>query len=78
MHLYESVTQCGRGGPLEENDGPLGATVSEQEGTTFVQWRERAQNEITEERPQMRVLLIVAAAVVILGIVAGTVTLMMS
>ncbi|GAA2355607.1 hypothetical protein GCM10009854_37080 [Saccharopolyspora halophila] len=52
--------------------------VSEQEGTTFVQWRERAQNEITEERPQMRVLLIVAAAVVILGIVAGTVTLMMS
>jgi hypothetical protein len=52
--------------------------VSEQEGTTFVQWRERAQSEVTEERPQMRVLLIVAAAVVILGILAGTITLMMS
>ncbi|MFC7340624.1 hypothetical protein [Saccharopolyspora griseoalba] len=52
--------------------------MSEQEGTTFVQWRERVHSDITEERPQMRVLLIVAAAVVILGILVGTITLMLS
>lgn len=52
--------------------------MSEQEGTTFMQWRERAQNEIIEERPQIRVLLIVAAAVVVLGILVGTITLLMS
>jgi hypothetical protein len=52
--------------------------VSEQEGTTFVQWRERAQSEVAGDRPQMRMLMIVAAAVVVAGIVIGSIVLMLS
>lgn len=55
-----------------------GAEVSEQEGTTFVQWRERAQSEVADDRPQMRMLMIVAAAVVVAGILIGSIVLMLS
>ncbi len=48
------------------------------EETTFVQWRERARTEINEERPQVRWLLIVAAAVVVVGIVAGVLALLLA
>lgn len=50
--------------------------MSEGEGTTFMQWRERAQSEVRDERPRVRVLMIVAAAVVIIGIVVGAIVLM--
>lgn len=52
--------------------------MSEQEGTTFVQWRERAQSEVADDRPQMRMLMIVAAAVVVAGILIGSIVLMLS
>ncbi|WP_199740402.1 hypothetical protein [Saccharopolyspora rhizosphaerae] len=51
--------------------------MSEQEGTTFLQWRERVHDE-AGERPQMRLLMMVAAAVVMAGIVVGTIVLMLS
>ena len=41
------------------------------EETTFMQWRERAKTEIRDERPHVRWLLIIAAAVVVVGIIAG-------
>lgn len=46
------------------------------EETTFTQWRERARTEIRDERPQVRWLLIVAAAVVVVGILAGVLVLL--
>ncbi|TWG08736.1 hypothetical protein [Saccharopolyspora dendranthemae] len=52
--------------------------MSEQEGTTFLQWRERVQNEASGDRPQMRLLMMVAAAVVVAGILIGTIVLMLS
>ncbi|GAA4854477.1 MULTISPECIES: hypothetical protein [Saccharopolyspora] len=45
--------------------------MSEGEGTTFMQWRERAQNEVREDRPKMRAVLVTAAVVVVVGIVVG-------
>lgn len=52
--------------------------MSEQEGTTFLQWRERVHNEAAGDRPQMRLLMMVAAAVVVAGIVVGSIVLMLS
>lgn len=43
------------------------------EGTTFMQWRQRAQSEVNEDRPGQRVWLIVMAVVVIIAIVAAVV-----
>lgn len=48
------------------------------EGTTFMQWRERAQTEAKEDQPQLRAVLITAAVVVLVGIVLGVVVLLMS
>ncbi|NYH78063.1 hypothetical protein FHR84_001385 [Actinopolyspora biskrensis] len=47
------------------------------EQTTFMQWRERARSEIRDEHPQLRWLLLVAGAVVVLGILAGVVVLLL-
>ncbi|GAA2781854.1 hypothetical protein [Saccharopolyspora taberi] len=52
--------------------------MSEGEGTTFMQWRERAQSEVAQERPKLRGVMITAAAVVVIGIVVGAVVLLMS
>ncbi|GAA0520471.1 hypothetical protein GCM10011581_10760 [Saccharopolyspora subtropica] len=52
--------------------------MSEGEGTTFMQWRERAQSEVRHDRPKLRALLISAAAVVVVGIVVGAVVLLLS
>ncbi|CAM04969.1 hypothetical protein A8924_6127 [Saccharopolyspora erythraea NRRL 2338] len=48
------------------------------EGTTFMQWRERAQTEVREDRPQLRAVMITAAVVVVAGIVVGALILLMS
>lgn len=48
------------------------------EGTTFVQWRQRAQSEVKQERPGLRIGLIVAAVVVVVGFVIALVLLLMS
>lgn len=48
------------------------------EGTTFTQWRERAQTEIREESPNVRVLMITAAIVVVVGILGGTLALLLA
>ncbi|MEU6129107.1 hypothetical protein ABZ805_08030 [Saccharopolyspora sp. NPDC047091] len=48
------------------------------EGTTFMQWRERAQSEVQEERPQLRAVLITAGVVVLVGILVGVVVLLLS
>lgn len=47
------------------------------EETTFMQWRERARTEIRDERPQVRWLLVVAGAVVVVGILAGIIALLL-
>ncbi|WP_165939704.1 hypothetical protein [Saccharopolyspora aridisoli] len=52
--------------------------MSEQEGTTFVQWRERAQSEVADDRPKIRMIMIVAAVVVVAGIAIGSIVLMLS
>ncbi|MDI2028313.1 hypothetical protein QFW96_06815 [Saccharopolyspora sp. TS4A08] len=52
--------------------------MSEQEGTTFVQWRERVHTESDGGNPQMRLIMMVAAAVVVTGILVGTIVLMLS
>ncbi|MER7083073.1 hypothetical protein [Saccharopolyspora kobensis] len=52
--------------------------MSEGEGTTFMQWRERAQSEVRDDRPKMRAVMIVAAAVVVIGIVVGALFLLLS
>jgi hypothetical protein len=46
------------------------------EGTTFVQWRQRAQSEVRADRPGLRTGLIVAAVVVIIALVAAAVFVM--
>lgn len=46
------------------------------ENTTFVQWRERARSEISEERPHLRWLLVIAAIVVVVGILGGVLALL--
>lgn len=43
------------------------------ENTTFMQWRERARSEIREETTNVRWLLVIAAIVVVVGILAGMV-----
>ena len=48
------------------------------EGTTFMQWRERAQTEAKEQQPQLRAVMITAAAVVLVGIVVGVIVLLLS
>lgn len=48
------------------------------EGTTFMQWRERAQSEVREDQPRVRKMLITAAAVVVVGILVGVVVLLLS
>lgn len=48
------------------------------EGTTFMQWRERAQTETKEQQPQLRAVMITAAAVVLVGIVVGVIVLLLS
>jgi hypothetical protein len=48
------------------------------DGTTFVQWRERAQSEVQEDRPKMRVGLIITAVVVVIAILAGVAVLLIS
>lgn len=62
-----------RGG-VDRHDENKETSVSE--GTTFMQWRERAQSEVQEERPRMRALLITAAVVVVVGIVVGVIVLL--
>jgi uncharacterized membrane protein YidH (DUF202 family) len=52
--------------------------LSEGEGTTFMQWRERAQSEVRDDRPKMRALMIIAAVVVVVGIVVGSLILLLS
>ncbi|MFB9568289.1 hypothetical protein [Saccharopolyspora hordei] len=52
--------------------------MNEGEGTTFMQWRERAQTEVRDDRPKMRAVMITAAAVVIIGIVVGALFLLLS
>ncbi|MFI0467500.1 hypothetical protein ACWEV3_21420 [Saccharopolyspora sp. NPDC003752] len=52
--------------------------MSEGEGTTFMQWRERAQTEVRDDRPKMRALMITAAVVVVIGIVVGSLFLLLS
>ncbi|RCW43239.1 hypothetical protein DFQ14_107128 [Halopolyspora algeriensis] len=47
------------------------------ESTSFVQWRERARSEIREERPHVRWLLVVAAIVVMVGILAGVIAFLL-
>jgi hypothetical protein len=66
------------GGPLDTNDGSEESTLSEGEGTTFMQWRERAQSEVRDDRPKMRAVMIVAAIVVVVGIVVGSLILLLS
>lgn len=46
------------------------------EGTTFLQWRQRAQSEVKQERPGLRVGLIVALVVIAVIVVGGVVFLM--
>jgi hypothetical protein len=46
------------------------------EGTTFVQWRQRAQSEVRAERPGLRIGLIVVAVIVIVAVVGAIVFLM--
>jgi hypothetical protein len=48
------------------------------EGTSFVQWRERAQSEAREERPRLRIALIVVAIIVVLGVLAAAAVLLLS
>lgn len=48
------------------------------EGTTFMQWRERAQADVREGEPRLRMMLITAGAVVVLGIVVGVIVLLLS
>jgi hypothetical protein len=48
------------------------------EGTTFMQWRERAQSEVREDGPRVRMMLITAAVVVVVGILVGVIVLMLS
>ncbi len=48
------------------------------EGTTFMQWRERAQSEVREEQPRLRAIMITAAVVVVVGILAGVIVLLLS
>ncbi len=48
------------------------------EGTTFMQWRERAQSEIREDQPRTRMMLITGGAVVVLGILVGVIVLLLS
>lgn len=52
--------------------------VSDGEGTTFMEWRQRAQSETADERPRLKTLLLVAAAVVVLGVLTGVIVLMLS
>ena len=52
--------------------------MSEGEGTTFMQWRERAQSEVAQERPKLRALVITAAIVVVVGIAVGAIILLLS
>ncbi|MGI8307518.1 hypothetical protein [Saccharopolyspora hattusasensis] len=52
--------------------------MSEGEGTTFMQWRERAQTEVRDDRPKMRAIMITAAVVVLVGIIVGSVILLLS
>ncbi|WP_010306696.1 hypothetical protein [Saccharopolyspora spinosa] len=52
--------------------------MSEGEGTTFMQWRERAQTEVRDDGPKMRAVMITAAVVVLVGIIVGSVILLLS
>lgn len=47
------------------------------EDTSFMQWRQRAKDEIQEETPQVRWLLLIAAVVVVVGILAGVLMLVL-
>lgn len=47
------------------------------EGTTFLQWRERAQSEVKQDRPGLRVGLIVAVVAVVV-VIAAIAVLMIS
>lgn len=48
------------------------------EGTTFMQWRERAQTDAREEQPRLRGVLITAAVVVVVAILVGVIVLVLS
>lgn len=50
----------------------------EEEGTTFVQWRQRVQSEVSHEQPRLRAILIVGAIVVVVGILGGVIALLLS
>ncbi|MGW3467867.1 hypothetical protein ACWDKQ_05210 [Saccharopolyspora sp. NPDC000995] len=52
--------------------------MSEGEGTTFMQWRERAQTEVRDDGPKTRAVMITAAVVVLVGIIVGSVILLLS
>jgi hypothetical protein len=47
------------------------------EGTTFVQWRQRAQSEVSADRPGLRIGLILAAVLVV-AVIVGVVVFLMS
>ncbi|MCC5697271.1 hypothetical protein [Saccharopolyspora rectivirgula] len=52
--------------------------MSEDEGTSFMQWRERAQEEVRRDQPKLRGIMITAAVVVVVGIVAGALILLLA
>lgn len=49
------------------------------EGTTFMQWKERAQSEVREEDgPRFRAILLTASIVVVAALVIGAVILLLA
>jgi hypothetical protein len=76
LYAYGIVTETirdRRGHEEQETDVSEGS-----EGTTFMQWRERAQSEVREDGPRVRMMLITAAVVVVVGILVGVIVLMLS
>ncbi len=52
--------------------------MSEGEGTTFLQWKERVQSEAREDAPRFRMILTIGAVVVVAAIVLGSLVLLLS
>ncbi|GAB2756957.1 hypothetical protein GCM10027174_36320 [Salinifilum aidingensis] len=52
--------------------------MSEGDGTTFLQWKERAQSEAREDAPRFRMILVTGVVVVVAAIVVGALVLLLS
>ncbi|MHA6800706.1 hypothetical protein [Bounagaea algeriensis] len=52
--------------------------MSEGDGTTFLQWKERAQSETREDAPRFRMILMIGVIVVVAAIVLGSLVLLLS